>query len=45
MSHNRAGKSMAALRKEIAELERRCEQQLRQQRYLRGSESEQPHPM
>jgi len=43
VSHSKAGKSMAALRKEIAELERRCKAQLSQQRFLRNSE-EKPHP-
>ncbi|BDA50767.1 probable E3 ubiquitin-protein ligase SHPRH [Coccomyxa sp. Obi] len=43
VSQNSAHKSAAAIRKEIAALERRCRSQLSQQRFLRASVPEQPN--
>lgn len=46
VSQNSSGKSMAALRTNIAELEATCRQLLSRQRFLRGTaESEQPEHM
>lgn len=42
VSENSAHKSVAAIRKEIAALERQCRSQLSQQRFLRASAPEQP---
>ncbi|CAL8465161.1 g4696 [Coccomyxa elongata] len=42
VSQNSAHKSVAAIRKEIAALERQCRSQLSQQRFLRASAPEQP---
>lgn len=42
VSQNSAHKSMAAIRREIAALERQCRSQLSQQRFLRASAPEQP---